>query len=171
MKRFTAGFTLVEIMIVIAIVALLASAAIPNILRGRTAANESAAIENLQTLQSALEMYRSVNNVYPATNTWMAEMYGANCAAGTAPDPDFGPPAFCVTMAASSVQQYDYTYAGAAAPAQTFTLLAVPETLGSSGSRSFYLDQTGLIRHCLGTGSVLQLSDESTTDQPPTACD
>ncbi len=171
MNKQNSGFTLVEIMIVVAIIALLAATAIPNILRGRVSANESAAIENLQALQSALEMYRSVNNVYPATNTWLAEMYGADCNAGTAPDPDFGPPSFCVALAASAVQQYNYTYAGAVAPAQTFSLIAVPATLGSSGSRSFYLDQTGLVRHCMGTGTAAQLVDESTTDQPPTACD
>ena len=75
------GFTLVEIMIVVAIIALLAAIAIPNVLRGRTTANESAAIGNLRALISSLEMARSVNQVYPldvAANTWLVAMYGAN---------------------------------------------------------------------------------------------
>src|SRR3989338_5743063 len=90
MKRSERGFTLVEIMIVVAIIALLAAIAIPNVLRGRTTANESAAIGNLRALSSSLEMYRSVNNVYPldvAGNTWLLVMY-------TNANPDFGPPSF-----------------------------------------------------------------------------
>ena len=44
------GFTLVEIMIVVAIIALLAAIAIPNLLRARHNANESAALAPLKTL-------------------------------------------------------------------------------------------------------------------------
>lgn len=167
------GFTLVEIMIVVAIIALLAAVAIPNVLRGRTTSNESAAVGNLRALVSSLEMFRSVNNQYPATNTWLASMYGADCNAGTAPDPDFGPPSFCLAMAASAVSGFNYTYTGAAAPAQTYTLLAVPATLGTTGSRSFYADQSGLIEHCLGAAVIGDFSDgdEGTLDAVPTACD
>jgi len=169
------GFTLVEIMIVVAIIALLAAIAIPNVLRGRTTANESAAIGNLRALVSSLEMARSVNNAYPPLETWQATMYGANCTAGTAPDPDFGPPSFCLATlnggAADVVQGYIYDYTGAAAPSQTYTLLAVPQTLGTTGTRSFYADQTGLVRHCTGTATLAQAADESTIDAAPTACD
>jgi hypothetical protein len=118
-----------------------------------------------------LEMYRSVNQQYPAIGDWMEALYGADCAGGTAPDPDFGPPAFCLDMDASTVGGYDYTYAGAAAPAQTYTLLAVPEALGTTGSRSFLIDQGGLVRHCTGLGDAAALADESTLDAPPSACD
>ena len=150
-RRDERGFTLVEIMIVVAIIALLAAIAIPNVLRGRTTANESAAIGNLRALISSLEMHRSVNNVYPATNTWLAGMYGANCNAGTAPDPDFGPPSFCLALtggATDVVQGYVYTYTGAAAPASTYAISAVPQTVGTTGTRSFLANQTGLLRHC-----------------------
>lgn len=164
------GFTLVEIMIVVAIIALLAAIAIPNVLRGRSTANESAAIGNARSLVQSLEMFRSVNNVYPTT--WNTEMYGANCTAGTAPDPDFGPPAFCVDLdTGATIQGYTYTYVDGAAPVNTYTVRAVPQTLGTTGTRSFLADQSGLIRHCNGTGTVAQLADESTIDAAPTACD
>ena len=158
MKRSRAqGFTLVEIMIVVAIIALLAAIAIPNVLRGRTTANESAAIGNLRALVSSLEMVRSVNNQYPLNATWRATMFGANCTVGTAPDPDFGPPSFCQTLtgggAANTISGFVYTYAGTATGG-TYTLLAVPGTLGTTGTRTFFADQTGLVHHCTGTGTV-----------------
>ena len=142
-----AGFTLVEIMIVVAIIALLAAIAIPNVLRGRTSANESAAIGNMRALTSSLEMFRSVNNVYAAV--WVTDMY-------TTPDPDFGPPSFnhVMTGAAASVTQgYLYTYTPGANNV-TYTLLAVPQTLGQTGTRSFFVDESGSVRHCTGTGTV-----------------
>ena len=176
------GFTLVEIMIVVAIIALLAAIAIPNVLRGRTTANETAVIGNMRALISSLEMERSVNNVYPldiAANTWLARMYGAGavpaaCAALIAPDPDFGPPSFCVTMLTSPVQGFNYTYAVGAAAGQTYTILAVPVTVGTTGTRSFVADQTGLIRHCTGTGTAAAMTDGTpapTIDAAVAACD
>lgn len=56
------GFTLVEIMIVVAIVALLAAIAIPGLLRARVNANESAAQATLKTIATAHESYASANN-------------------------------------------------------------------------------------------------------------
>jgi len=51
------GFTLVEIMIVVAIIALLAAIAIPNLLGARRSANEAAARANVKTLATELETY------------------------------------------------------------------------------------------------------------------
>jgi len=170
------GFTLVEIMIVVAIIALLAAIAIPNVLRGRTSANEASAIGNLRALVSSLEMVRSVNQAYPALETWQATMYGADCLAATAPVPDFGPPSFCTAdlnggagapPAGSQVQGYSYNYTGAAAPAGTYTITANPVTLNTTGTRSFFVDESGVIRHCTGTGATVT---DPSIDQAPIAC-
>ena len=59
------GFTLVEIMITVAIIALLAAIAIPNLNRSKVTANESAAQSTLKSVSSALENYYAVNNRYP----------------------------------------------------------------------------------------------------------
>jgi len=149
------GFTLVEIMIVVAIIALLAAIAIPNVLRGRTTANEAAAIGNIRAVISSLEMARSVNNTYPtAATTWMTTMYGATCAAGVQPDPDFGPPPFCNTMAGGAtaatglVQGFQYTYAEGVTPGVQYTVFAQPSNAGSTGTRGFFASEAGQIRHC-----------------------
>ena len=59
------GFTLVEIMIVVAIIALLAAIAIPNLLKARQAANEAAAQGNLHSAATILETYASAEGTYP----------------------------------------------------------------------------------------------------------
>ena len=58
------GFTLVEIMIVVAIIALLAAIAIPNLLRARLQANESAAQSALKSIATGEVSYRSANTDY-----------------------------------------------------------------------------------------------------------
>src|SRR3989338_11400161 len=131
MNRSERGFTLVEIMIVVAIIALLAAIAIPNVLRGRTTANESATIGNLRALISSLEMFRSVTQQYPVN--WQTNMY-------TTPEPDFGPPSFNVNMTASNIQGYSYTYAVGAANA-VYNIVANPVTVNRTGTRAFYTDE------------------------------
>ena len=167
MKRLAnRGFTLVEIMIVVAIIALLAAIAIPNVLRSRTSANESAAIGNVHALVTGLEMYRTVNNSYPGPNAaaFTAAMY-------TNATPDFGPPSFTATM---NVQGFNYTYAAltaalgacttAAFNCSVYELHAIPANWGNTGVRSFVADETGQIRHCKGTatGQTADRSDDGT---------
>ncbi|MBI4597231.1 MAG: prepilin-type N-terminal cleavage/methylation domain-containing protein [Candidatus Omnitrophica bacterium] len=175
MRRATkAGFTLVEIMIVVAIIALLAAIAIPNVLRGRTTANESAAIGNMRALLSSLEMYRSVYQAYPAPDgtAFINSMYGlggvpAGCAAGVSPDPDFGPPSFCRVLTNAVVQGYLYTFTGV--NGLTYQLGAVPQS-ASTGSRSFVVTEAGLIYHCSGiVAPDPTLAGAATIDQAPKA--
>jgi prepilin-type N-terminal cleavage/methylation domain-containing protein len=67
------GFTLVEIMIVVAIIALLAAIAIPNLLRSRLNAAEANAKATLKTISTAAESYAAANGgVYPTSVSALA---------------------------------------------------------------------------------------------------
>ena len=90
------GFTLVEIMIVVAIVALLAAIAIPNLLRARITANESSAQATLRTISTAFETYAAANNgAYPTSESLLT---------GTSP------PYLNQPYEGTTPQGYTYTY-------------------------------------------------------------
>ena len=62
-RNRTQGFTLVEIMIVVAIIGLLAAIAIPNFVRARTTSQKNACINNLRQLDGAVQQYALENNL------------------------------------------------------------------------------------------------------------
>jgi prepilin-type N-terminal cleavage/methylation domain-containing protein len=122
------GFTLVEIMIVVAIIALLAAIAIPNLLRARLNANESAAIGALQTVSTASQSYRGGNPTYPSN---LAALSGST------------PPYIDTVIGGGAKQGYNFALTGST---NSFTSTARPGTFGTTGNRSFYCDESGVIR-------------------------
>jgi len=65
MKFDKKAFTLIEIMIVVALIAILSSIAIPSLLRARITSNEAVAQATLKSISNALEMYYNTYNQYP----------------------------------------------------------------------------------------------------------
>ncbi|MBF0330697.1 MAG: prepilin-type N-terminal cleavage/methylation domain-containing protein [Candidatus Omnitrophica bacterium] len=123
------GFTLVEIMIVVAIIALLASIAIPSLLRSNVMANDALARGKLRTFSTAAEMYSSVNEGNYATA--IGDLTGAT------------PPYLNQSMCGQTVSGFVYTCTLAVGG---YTVTAVPSTLGVSGTTTFTITTGGILQ-------------------------
>ncbi len=128
--RSKKGFTLVEIMIVVAIIVLLAAIAIPNLLRARLSANEATAIAAMRTLSTAMESYRAAQSppAYPGNLT---SLNASN------------PPYIDSVLAGGNKSGYQFTPAGSG---NTYSIVATPQTANVTGVRNFFVDQSGVVR-------------------------
>ena len=148
------GFSLIELLIVVAIILIIAAIAIPNLLRARMAANEASAVGSVRTINTSAVTYSSTWGVqFPASMAAMAGAPGgvAVCGASLLIDPLLAG----ATAAATAKSGYFFTYVGATAtPAvggctgfQTYTIVGRPANVGQSGQRGFFSDQSGVIRY------------------------
>ena len=144
--RGKGGFTLVEIMIVVAIISLLAAIAIPNLLRAKHNANEAAAIGALRTISTACESYRAAQT--PAT-------YPPDLATlGSATPPYIDSGLAAATAATTPKQGYYFTFARSSA--NQFTCLATPAVSGTTGTRIFFVNESGVIRLNDASGAPIE---------------
>ena len=121
------GFTLVEIMIVVAIIALLAVIAIPNLMRARLSANQALAQSTLRTISTAIHNFTADNG----------GAFPASLAALEATDPKY----LSVDYGSGLHSGYSYVYASNQA-AGTFTVNA---TTALTGGTNYVIDQTGKV--------------------------
>lgn len=136
------GFTLVEIMIVVAIIALLAAIAVPSLVRMRLQANESAAQAALKTVATAEIAFRTAN----ATYATLAQL-------GT---PATGPAYIDLVLAAGN--KNGYTFATSDIAGETFCATAIPGTPNVTGVRSFCVSADGVIRVQAAGGAIASLA-------------
>src|ERR1700746_3075020 len=68
MRNKQKGFSLIELLIVVAIILIIAAIAIPNLLRSKMAANEASAVASLRRYNTAIVSYQTTNGTDPSTN-------------------------------------------------------------------------------------------------------
>jgi prepilin-type N-terminal cleavage/methylation domain-containing protein len=149
------GFSLIELLIVVAIILIIAAIAIPNLLKAKMAANESSAAGAIRTINTAQV---SFSTLFPATG------YSATLGPLGGPAAACAPPALSTILQACLVDELlsgfgpvpfvksGYTFnmaAGAVVgpPLVTYFVTATPVSLGTSGQNMFCSDQSGVVRH------------------------
>ena len=115
-------------MIVVAIIAIIAAIAIPNLQQARAVSNESSAVSSLRTVYSVQEQYRARFGVYSGALTDLQSQGFIDNQLSTGTKSGYNFENFVATGALS------------------FQLEANPQTPGQTGNRYFYIDQSGVIR-------------------------
>lgn len=139
------GFSLIELLIVVTIILIIAAIAIPNLMRSKIQANETAAVGALKALTESALLYSNSYGGFPHALSDLGPAASGTPASSAAAD-------LIDSVLAGGVKSgYKFNYAaGATDPASnvlTYSITATPVTPGSTGQRSFFTDQSGTIRN------------------------
>jgi prepilin-type N-terminal cleavage/methylation domain-containing protein len=147
------GFSLIELLIVVAIILIIAAIAIPNLLRSRIAANEASAVGSVRTINTAETTYNSTYPTAGYTGT-IGNLAGTGCTAPTSTNACLIDTTLAGATTAATAKS-GYVFALAAVSSVGYTLNASPAQQGSSGIKGFYSDATAVIRsNVSGTASA-----------------
>jgi len=136
------GFSLIELLIVVAIILIIAGLAIPSFMRAKMAANESSAVESLRNINTAEIQYNSTYGV------WFASLsaLGSN-APGTCTATSTNACLLDDVLTTGNKSGYTFTVTpGGGTPPVTYLATGLPSAPGQSGQRGFCSDQTQVIR-------------------------
>jgi len=141
-KRKQSGFSLIELLIVVAIILVIAAIAIPNLMASRMAANESSAVQETRAITTAEVVYTTQYNI------GFAPLLVNLGDGGAVSSTNAG--LIDSVLAAGAKSGYLFTYSAlnpdSAGHYQTFTLNADPVNPGYSGRKYYFSDQSAVIR-------------------------
>jgi len=134
------GLTLVELLSVVAVIAILIAIAYPPFLRSRVNANEAVARHTLKSIHTAMTAYRVVNPTYPENLMQLAAS-------------EENGPAY-MDEALLGGAKSGYTFQIASSNAYSYEVVAMPEESGLTGSSIFLMNEAGLIQDIAGVAST-----------------
>ena len=155
MKNKQKGFSLIELLIVVAIILIIAAIAIPNLLRARIAANEASAVSSLRTMNTACITYDSTYGTFPSAQSKLGPVAGG--ATPNSTTADLLDILLAPASGSATKSGYTITYTAGTADAQgnfnDYHTTAVPSVQNTTGVREFYSDQSGVIRFSIGAAA------------------
>jgi len=141
MKRTEKGFSLIELLIVIAVIGIIAAIAVPNLLQSRMAGNEASAISTVRNVVSAQATYMTSvgsGKYAPLTTLNGSGMVDSVVASGTKDGYSFA-----VSLGAGN---------------SAFSVTARPANFQYTGVRSFYSNESGVIRYTTADAAATSAS-------------
>ena len=151
------GFSLIELLIVVAIILIIAAIAIPNLLRAKISANEASAVGSMRSIVTAEVSYNAAGWTASGSplgfSNALADL-GNVGGSGTCNPPDATHTCYIdnvlanASTATAAKSGYFFAYAPLTSGSLNtgFTLNGNPANPGQTGSRYFYTDQSGVIR-------------------------
>ncbi|MFL6437990.1 MAG: prepilin-type N-terminal cleavage/methylation domain-containing protein [Terriglobales bacterium] len=149
------GFSLIELLIVVAVILIIAAIAIPNLMRARMSANEASAVASMRSIFTAEAAYMAQGWSNPGAigfSTLLADLGSTTCSPPTSTSACQLDNALASASTAGTAKSgYYFTYAPVTNGVFNtgFTLHGDPVQRGATGQRSFFVDQTGIIRQSL----------------------
>jgi type IV pilus assembly protein PilA len=145
------GFSLIELLIVVAIILIIAAIAIPNLLRSRMAANEASAVGSIRTINTSAVTYSTTypNDGFPAS---LAALGGATPCTATSTNSCL----LDAVLAAGTKSGYTFAWTtDGNTPSVGYSITGTPVNVGTTGQRMFFSDQSGVIRYAAsGSGAT-----------------